>query len=89
MNKYLSTGSNLLQEKEKQTTFGYFWTMGTTNLLVLLILYFLRLDPESHPEETPSAVELAAINGHVDTFSLLAARLQMDSQGNDWLILPL
>ena len=43
-----------------------------------------RLDLESHREGTPRAIELAAINGHVDAFSLLAARLQMDSQNNEW-----
>ena len=51
---------------------------------VSLMLHSHRLDPESHREGTPRAIELAAINGHVDAFSLLAARLKMDSQNNEW-----
>ena len=35
-------------------------------------------------DETPRAIELAAGNGHVDAFSLLAARLEMDSDNNEW-----
>ena len=42
------------------------------------------MDPELHPEGTPRAIELAAINGHIDAFSLLAARLRMDSQNDEW-----
>ena len=52
-------------------------------MLVTLLLSH-RLDTESNQEGTPRAIELAAVNGHVDAFSLLAARIQMDSQNNEW-----
>ena len=54
--------------------------------LIMLVTFSLshRLDPESHREGAPRAIELAAVNGHVDTFSMLAARLKMDSQNNEW-----
>ena len=41
-----------------------------------------RLDPTAHLDDSPTAVELAADNGHAETFALLAAKLEMDS---DWL----
>ena len=42
-----------------------------------------RLDPEAHQEDTPRAVELAAVNGRVESFAALAAHLQIDSD-NEW-----
>ena len=42
-----------------------------------------RLDPEAHLEDSPTAVELAAVNGCVKTFALLKARLQTDSN-SEW-----
>ena len=39
----------------------------------------IRLDPEAHEGESPRAVELAAVNGCVETFALLTARLEIDS----------
>merc|ERR1712192_142308 len=53
---------------------------GKTDYIRLLLDH--GLEPEWHCEGTPRAVELAAVNGHVDTFSLLAARLRMEN--NDW-----
>jgi len=53
---------------------------GKTEYLQLLLDH--GLEPEWHPEGTPRAVELAAVNGHVDAFSLLAARLPMEN--NEW-----
>ena len=41
-----------------------------------------RLDPKAHLDDSPTAVELAADSGHEETFALLAAKLEMDS---DWL----
>ena len=63
-----------------------FYVLKSDSRLCLVSLMSLshRLDLESHREGTPRAIELAAINGHVDAFSLLAARLQMDSQNNEW-----
>jgi len=55
---------------------------GKTDYVGLLLDH--GLDPESHREGAPRAIELAAVNGHVDTFSMLAARLKMDSQNNEW-----
>ena len=31
-----------------------------------------------------TCIQLAAVNGHLDAFSLLAARLEMDSDNNEW-----
>ena len=42
-----------------------------------------RLDPEAHLEDSPTAVELAAVSGCVKTFALLTARLQIDSN-SEW-----
>ena len=42
-----------------------------------------RLDPEAHSEDSPTAFELAAVNGHVKTFELLTARLHIDSN-SEW-----
>merc|ERR1712032_213145 len=55
---------------------------GKTDYVGLLLDH--GLDLESHREGTPRAIELAAINGHVDAFSMLATRLQMYSQNNEW-----
>ena len=43
----------------------------------------LRGDPEAHQEDTPRAVELAAVNGRIETFATLAAHLQIDSD-DEW-----
>ena len=42
------------------------------------------MDPEEYVEGSPGAIELAAFNGHVDIFSMLAARLNMDSLNSEW-----
>ena len=42
-----------------------------------------RLDPEAHLDDSPTAVELAALSGCVKTFALLTARLQIDSN-SEW-----
>ena len=42
-----------------------------------------RLDPEAHEGDSPTAVELAAVNGHIETFDALIARLQV-APDNDW-----
>jgi len=55
---------------------------GKTEYLQLLLDH--GLDPDCHAEGTPRAVELAAVNGHVEAFSLLAARLHMDSHNSEW-----
>ena len=47
-------------------------------------MYLHRLDPEAHMKDSPSALELAAIEGFRETFALLAGRLKIDSN-NDWL----
>jgi len=43
------------------------------------------LDPECHVEGSPGAIELAAVNGHLDVFSILEERLKMDPQNSEWL----
>ena len=42
-----------------------------------------RVDPEAHLEDSPQAVQLAALNGRVETFSALAAHLQIDPN-DEW-----
>ena len=42
-----------------------------------------RLDPEAHSEDSPTAFELATVNGHVKTFELLTAKLHIDSN-SEW-----
>ena len=42
-----------------------------------------RLDPEAHSEDSPTAFELATVNGHVKTFELLTAKLRIDSN-SEW-----
>jgi len=54
---------------------------GHTEILQLLLDH--GLDPEAHLEDSPTAVELAAVNGCVKTFALLKARLQTDSN-SEW-----
>jgi len=53
---------------------------GKTHLLQHLLDH--GLDPKAHLDDSPTAVELAADHGHAETFALLAAKLEMDS---DWL----
>ena len=48
------------------------------------MLFSLRLHPEEYVEGSPGAIELAAVNGHVEVFSVLAAKLKMDSQNSEW-----
>jgi len=55
---------------------------GKTEYLQLLFDH--GLDPACQVEGTPRAIELAAVNGQVDAFSLLAARLHMDSHNSEW-----
>jgi len=50
---------------------------GKTDLVRLLLDH--GLDPEAHEGESPRAMELAAVNGCVETFALLTARLEIDS----------
>merc|ERR1719430_3064384 len=52
---------------------------GKTELLQLLMDH--GLDPEAHSEDSPTALELAADDGHAETFALLASKLEIDS---DW-----
>jgi len=81
---------------EKQLSLGWHlasdWTInvnmiqfaaarGKTDLLQLLLDH--GLDPEAHQEDSPRAVELAAVNGRVESFAALAAHLQIDSD-NEW-----
>jgi len=53
---------------------------GKTDLLQLLLDH--GLDPEAHEEDSPRAVELAAVHGHGETFAALTAHLNLD---NEWL----
>jgi len=55
---------------------------GKTEYLQILLDH--GLDHNSQVEETPTPIQLAAVNGHMDAFSLLAARLQMDSDNSEW-----
>merc|ERR1719249_398245 len=55
---------------------------GKTKYLQILLDH--GLDHNSQVEETPTPIQLAAVNGHMGTFSLLAARLQMDSDNSEW-----
>merc|ERR1719500_1443608 len=54
---------------------------GKTDLLQILLDH--GLDPEARVEDTPRAVELAAVNGRVETFAALAAHLHIDSD-DEW-----
>ena len=42
-----------------------------------------RLDPESQKEDSPTALELAAVNGHFDSFVQLIARLKI-APDDEW-----
>jgi len=54
---------------------------GKTDLLQLLLDH--GMDPEAHEGESPTAVELAAVNGQIETFEALRARLEI-APDNDW-----
>jgi len=54
---------------------------GKTELVRLLLDH--GLDPDAHEGESPRAVELAAVYGRVETFALLTATLEIDSN-SDW-----
>ena len=41
------------------------------------------MDPEAHEGESPTAVELAAVNGQIETFEALRARLEIATD-NEW-----
>ena len=41
-------------------------------------MYLHRLDPDAHVEDSPTAVKLAAVNGHINNFAALTARLKID-----------
>jgi len=56
---------------------------GKTEYLRLLLDH--GLEHNSQVEETPTAVQLAACNGHIDAFSLLTATPHMDSDNSEWL----
>jgi len=56
--------------------------MGKTEYLQLLLDHGLQ--PDWHCDGSPPPIQLAAVNGHLDAFSLLAARLEMDSDNNEW-----
>jgi len=56
---------------------------GKTDYLQLLLNH--RLDLECHVEGSPRAIELAAVNGRLDVFSILEERLKMDPQNSEWL----
>ena len=38
------------------------------------------LDPKAHTEETPPPFVLAAVNGHLEAFALLAPHLEKDPE---------
>ena len=42
-----------------------------------------RVDPEAHLEDSPRAVQLASLNGRVETFAALAAHLHIDPN-DEW-----
>merc|ERR1719339_367646 len=86
-------GLSVSEVLEKQLSLGWHlasdWTInvnmiqftaarGKTDILQLLLDH--RLDPEAHQEDSPRAVELAAVHGHVETFAALASRLDLDDE---------
>jgi len=42
-----------------------------------------RVDPEAHLEDSPRAVQLAALNGRIETFAALATHLHIDPK-DEW-----
>ena len=66
--------------------------MGVYHLSVAHIFIFSkllcthRLDPEAHEGDSPRAVEMAAFEGRVETFTLLTKTLDTDSN-SVWLSL--
>jgi len=82
LEKQLSMGWHLASDLTMNVNMIQFAAArGRSDLLQLLLDH--GGDPEAHQEDTPRAVELAAVNGRIETFAALAAHLQIDSD-DEW-----
>jgi len=86
-------GLSMMEVLEKRVNRG--WHLTPDNPLSLNLLQFAALmgkteclqhlldhglDPDAHVEDSPTAVELAAVNGHINTFAALTAILKIDPE---------
>ena len=59
---------------------------GHKSIMLFHLFCSYRLDPEAHEGDSPRAVEIAAFEGRVETFTLLTKSLEADSN-SVWLSL--